>query len=109
MFTIYDNAITLTRGDSAVMGLDILDVNSDSYTMQEGDVAVFTLKKNVVTREIMLQKEFDANGQIEILPEETERFDYGMYYYDVQLTQSTGVVQTIITPTAFYLTAETTF
>lgn len=109
MFAIYDNMITLTRGDTAVFALDILDTNSEAYEMQPGDVAVWTLKKNTITKEIMLQKEFDADGQVKILPAETENFDYGTYFYDVQLTQASGVVQTIITPSPFYLTDETTF
>lgn len=109
MFNIYDNRITLTRGDTAVMGLEVLDTNSDAYEMQPGDVAVFTIKKNTVTKEKMLQKVFNADGLIKINPEETQDWDYGTYYFDVQLTQADGTVQTIITPTEVYITDETTF
>ena len=109
MFNIYDNKIMLTRGDTAVMELEILDVNSGTYEGQPGDTAVFTVKKDTITKEKMLQKVFNADGQIRINPEETESWDYGTYYYDVELTQGDGVVQTIITPTEFYITDETTF
>lgn len=108
MFKINANSsIELTRGDSAAFNISIKDADGDEYTLQDGDELLFTIKKNVNTNEIILQK---SGTHIEIQPEDTEGLSYGDYVYDVQLTiAEDGRVDTIITPSKFRIREEVTW
>ena len=108
MFKIENNTIHLTRGDSATLTIDIINAQGEPYEAQEGDVFVFTVKKNTHTKEFLFQKQF-FNSSIEILPKDTANLAYGQYVYDVQFTNAMGEVDTIVTPSTFSIEAEVTF
>ena len=76
------------------------------YTLEEGDVLLFTVKKNTKTDEVIFQK---SGQHIEILPADTEALPYGKYVYDVELTYASGFRDTVIRPKELKLTDEVTF
>ena len=102
-----NNVIRLTRGDTAVINLS-LKMNGEDYVLNECDACVLTVKKRVVDEEVLLQKQL-INGQFIIEPTDTSALPYGTYKYDVQLTTTEGVVNTVITPKDFVIDAEVTW
>ncbi len=102
------NDISITRGDTLNLEIKLTDQNGDDYVLQEGDELVFTLKKDVYTQEILLQKNISGN-RLTITHIETQTMKYGTYVYDVQLTQSNGDVTTVIKPSKFIITEEVNF
>lgn len=105
MFEIYNNTIKLTRGDSAV-----IDLTLKGYELQDEDVVVLTIKKDVNTTTSILQKTLDNDlMQFTLSHDDTKNITYGNYVYDVQITTSNGQVYTVITPHTFKLEAEVTF
>ena len=112
MYIIHDdNSIEMVRGDSADFDIYLPIKNEQGeiigeYTLQEGDVLLFTVKKNTKTDEVIFQK---SGQHVEILPEDTELLPYGKYVYDVELTYASGFRDTVIRPTEFKITQEATF
>ena len=112
MYIIHDdNSIEMVRGDSADFDIYLPIKNEQGeiigeYTLQEGDVLLFTVKKNTKTDEVIFQK---SGQHVEILPSDTELLPYGKYVYDVELTYASGFRDTVIRPKDLRLTDETTF
>ena len=108
MLQITDNAVILTRGDNADIIVNITDGNGAPYTPVEGDVILFTMKRNCETSDIILQKTL-INSVISLDHDDTKDLKYGRYYFDVQLTNVSGEVYTVITPHEFIIDKEVTF
>lgn len=86
------NAVTLTRGDTAVFSL-----NLNNYEAQDGDVIVMTVKKRIVDKEPLLTKY--AEGKVIVFePEDTINL-LGKCVYDIQITTALGAVYTPILST----------
>lgn len=113
--TINENnyAIAMTRGDS-----ESLTVRKKDDTWVEGEVITLTVRTDA-DGDILFQKavtEFDGEGAavIAIDPADTEGIDFGSYVYDIQYSNDTGTVRTIIPPRPqklpkFTLTEEATY
>lgn len=98
-----DNRVILTRGDSAAFDVEIETDSGEKYTPVESDVITFTMKKDSKTSEVLIRK---TGTTIIFNPEDTNKFKYGNYLYDVTLTTASGGVYTIIPPTEFILSDE---
>ena len=109
MFSVdYANNITLTRGDTGYLEIEITDENDYKYGLEQGDTLIFTVKNNPRCPDALIQKRFtDLNVKIE--PKDTQTLSFGSYCYDVQLTQSNGDVTTIVGPARFTLKEEVTW
>lgn len=100
------NNITLTRGDTATLTLEItMDGQSYDYS---NDLVQFTVKKNTVTDSIIIQKTFSGNA-VTIEPTDTESLDYQSLKYDVQVIKQSGEVYTVIPPSNFIIAPEVNF
>lgn len=102
------NAIELTRGDTAHFEIEIVDQNGDLYELQPEDQLMFTVKKSVYDKNIVLQKRIEKK-QFTITHEDSAGLAYGSYVYDIQLTQANGDVTTIVKPSDFKVTEEVNF
>lgn len=74
--------IVLTRGDSLFLRIDL-----GGRDLPAGAQAVFTLKKTIRSRSVLVQKIFDASEEllaVFLTPEETN-LPAGMYVWDVRL------------------------
>lgn len=101
-----DNNIKLTRGDSAILTLTVTkDGTAYDYS---NDLTQFTVKRNTVTEEIIIQKTFTGNS-IAITPNDTKNLYYSDLVYDVQLITPGGEVHTVIEPRNFEITQEVNF
>ena len=104
MFDVIDNKIYLSRGDSAIIGIEITDDESEPYTPSSGESVVFTLKRATEQCKTIIVKEFIENGNDLIVSfdeSDTINLSFGVYVYDVILYDSDGNVYTIIPPTEF--------
>lgn len=102
------NDIRLTRGDTLHLEVEIINQDGEPYELEEGDKLEFTLKKNTATEEVLIKKEI-LEKKFTISHEESQKLSYGLYVYDVQLTQANGDVTTIIKPSTFDVTEEVNF
>lgn len=105
MFEVKDNIITLTRGDSCSLSIDIADSDGTPYTLNEGDTLTFTLKKKIESKEVLLSKEL--NGTVlNLSPSDTLSLDFGEYVFDIVLKTYDGNVFTIVSVKPFTIAAE---
>lgn len=104
-----NNNITLTRGDNASIEVSLYNPDGTTYTLQTGDVLLFTVKYNCITENIIFQKDISSNAIINITPADTNNLLYGVYYYDVQLTKANEEINTVIPPRNFIIDQEVTF
>lgn len=107
MLTIQRKNIFLTRGDTAIITLNIYYANNAAYDSTK-DRVVLTVKKSTTDKAKVLQKTA-VNGVITISPADTKNLDYGDYVYDVQITTVAGDVCTIVTPHRFRIEEEVNF
>lgn len=106
--------LTMTRGDSAAFKVSASMENGSIRPFDPGDTIYFTVKKTTDTPDVIIQKiikDFDETGAANIVidPKDTRDIAYGDYKYDIQLTTSSGAVQTILKPSTFKITEEVTF
>jgi hypothetical protein len=95
MFSLDGNKITLTRGDTAVIGVSLT-----GYEPKEGDEIVMTLKRKIRDTEAVLTKYMDHAEELYFKLEPEDTIDLlGSYVYDVQLTTAEGDVYTPIMST----------
>lgn len=102
------NDIRLTRGDTLRLEITITDQNDENYELQPDDILEFTVKKTTVSEDVLIKKRITGT-QFVISHEDTKSLNYGTYYYDVQLTQSSGDVTTVIKPSKLIITEEVNF
>lgn len=90
------NNITLTRGDSLYLTIEIIEDGS-TYTPESGDTIRFAMKKSYFDDDVVLEKTIDNNTLVlYIAPEDTSDLDFGVYVYDIQITKSDGDVGTFL-------------
>ncbi len=102
-----NNTLFVTRGDSAVFGLNLTGADGNAYTLADGDKLTFTVKKTTSDKDALITK--DVTTDIVLQPSDTNGLEYGRYVYDLQLTRANGDVETIVTPSAFIVGEEVTF
>lgn len=107
MIKIVDNKIYLTRGDSAILKVEIRDTDGEEYTPEDTDTVIMTFKKTTSDKEPIFTHEIDG-GILMIEPEDTADLAYGDYVYDCQLKTEAGFVQTFIPPSLFRVLDEVT-
>ena len=85
--------ISIPRGDSQTLVVNLLDENGDPYIPQDGDKIFFTVKKSLIEEPVI--KKYYPNGginyieddktfEIEIQPKDTDNLRFAEYLYDVQ-------------------------
>lgn len=103
MFKIENNEIFLTRGDSANINISIYQPDGITpYVPAANDKIIFTVKNNVINNEITLIKEFDNDLSISLSKNDTINLNFGTYYFDVRLENSTEY-DTILTEGTFHV------
>ena len=92
------NLIVMTRGDTLILDIKIVDTDGNDYVPAPTDQLRFALKENYSDEEPLLLKEIPIDTcQLRIDSQETKEFmQPGDFVYDVQLTYGDGIVSTII-------------
>lgn len=96
--TVNGTVITLTRGDTFISDLTIVDPSGENYIPTEGETVRFEMRKYKTDREAILAIDIPiASLQLRLAPEQTENLPFGRYVYDISLTKVNGDVDTFIT------------
>lgn len=118
MLKVKDNTITMTRGDSAHIEIQMEYEGGVSYEALRGDVIRFTVKKNYgdTTPLIVIDiepyvpdgedMELVESVELHILPSHTRDLEYGSYRFDIQLLRINGDIDTFIDKGTLTLTEE---
>ena len=109
MVSINGTNITVTRGDTLDITIEILYPDGSPYTVREGDVIRFALKQRYTDAEPLILKEIPHNGMnLRLETGETKALKAGgaPYVYDVQITMEGGTVCTFIDRARFTVTEE---
>lgn len=98
--------VEMVRGTSKTLAITLTDANNDLYTLTEGEVVVFGVKKKPDDDTLLIKKTVTEgeNGiyTVSIAPTDTAELPYGKYLYDVGL-QSGGAYHSIIEPNPFII------
>ena len=89
------NCIILTRGDSLILDIVISDADGSPFELDTEDKVTFTVKKYLSDDSYVIQKQ---GTHITLDPSDTQKLDFGNYYYDVQVNLHTGERYTVISP-----------
>ena len=105
--------IEMVRGDTEQLTVSREDADGTQIPFEVGDTVYFTVKVDVHTEDIILQKTItsftDGKAIVVIDPADTSSLDYGSYMYDVQVTEADTSVTTIIWPSRFRVSGEVTY
>ena len=85
------NGITLTRGDTAVLELELKDGEGNDYDYSS-DVVKFGVKRNAHDLECVLEKTVE-DGKVSLAPQDTASMEFGDYLYSVRLYHTTEAEQ----------------
>lgn len=96
-----NNEITLTRGDTAVINVD-LTIYGETYELSEGETLVLTVKVTSWGPKVLLEKTADSMS-FQIKSEDTAELSPGTYYYDVRLRCADGASYTVVPRSAFII------
>ena len=109
MLEIDGSTIYLTKGDSAVIAVDITNsVTGQNYAMPDGDKLSLTVRKRPYKASaVLVEKVVTGDTVFRLLPEDTAGLQSGTYQYDVEL-RSGQDVYTVVPCSEFILTPEVT-
>lgn len=103
MIMIENNEISMTKGDTVYIKVDIVYSNNDDYELKKGDSLTLSVKKYADDIEYIFQKNITDTDIIIINPEDTINLTSGRYVYDVQLNTKDEEVFTVIPCNYFYI------
>lgn len=108
MHSIDGTTISLTRGDTLIVKLDLMYSDGTQYIPHEGDQIRFAMKKTYNDRNCIIIKDIPTDTLIlKIDSEDTKKLPQpSKYIYDIQLTQANGNVDTFITEAKFIIERE---
>lgn len=105
---ISGTTITMTRGDTLRVILDLKDDDENAYVPQEGDTIRFAMKKTYKDPEPLILKEIPIDSlELVLNPEDTKELPQpSSYNYDIEITYANGDVDTFIDKAKLVLTEE---
>ena len=112
--SISGTSITLTRGDTLKVKIDIMK-DDTLYVPQPGDSVRFALKHPAMNSKKTAYKELEPliikniptdTMLLTLNPEDTKNLDFDVYVYDIEITFADGTVDTFITQAIFKITPE---
>lgn len=105
---INGTTISLTRGDTLRVVIDIYNPDGTTYEPIPGDEIRFALKKAYKDAEPLIYKDISTSDlELTIEPEDTKSLKMPSdYVYDIQLTHANGDIDTFIANAKFHITEE---
>lgn len=113
MYKVEGNKITMTRGDTLILQVNISQ-GEEPYVPVEGDSVRFAVKSRLNSRgtafkeaEPLINKNIPTDTMLLTLePDDTKQLPFGEYAYDIEITFNNGVVDTFITNSPLILEPE---
>ena len=113
MYTINGTTISMTRGDTLIVQVQIYR-DGQAYTPENGDAVRFALKQRLnaagtgfVPAEPLILKDIPIDTmQLRLNPADTKTLAFGSYAYDIEITFANGIVDTFIADAKLILTPE---
>ncbi len=115
MINITGTTITMTRGDTLIATVEILDETGQAYEPVSSDSVRFALKSaemtlgrtDYVDPEPLISKTIPTDTLVlQLNPADTASLQFGDYRYDIELTHASGVVDTFINNAVFVIAPE---
>lgn len=98
--------ITVTRGRSATIIINVPDANGGGYTLESGEKLLFGVKETALNEELLIQKTItectDGVATLKLIPEDTVNLKFGRYIYDVSLESGSDLFD-VVTTDAFVI------
>ena len=92
--------ITITRGDTGLFTISLVDESGEEYIPAEGSKLRFAMSKKYgsTESELLIEKEIPIDTmQLEIEPSDTKALPFGSnYVYDIELTDEYDRVSTVV-------------
>ena len=101
MLKISGTKITINRGDTAFLTINVRDREGNVYELQDGDSLWFSVKQKATDENYAIAPKKLNKNVLEIMREDTINLDFGSYIYDIQLVNNQGFTSTIIQPSEF--------
>lgn len=90
------NAIQLTRGDTGIFTISLKNPDGTAYTPVSGDKVVFHMARRP-GGELSLKKDIPVSSmELRIDSADTKKLAFGEYWYDIEFTDRTGKVSTVV-------------
>lgn len=99
MFSLDGNNITLSRGDTLALGIQL-----KGRTVADGSTGLFTIKTSPRKEDAILIKEVeitDESAEILLEPEDTKDLPFKTFYWDFRVIDPDGNVSTPMDVAAF--------
>ena len=107
MQSVDGKKITLTKGDTLKVAVEIIDATGQPYLPQPGDVVRFAMKQDYSDSAPLVEKTIPNDTQLLTLAsDDTHSLEAGRYVYDIQITYANGDVDTFIDRGTITLTEE---
>lgn len=101
-----DDNIKLTRGDTAIIDIEITDSEGNPYVMQPLDELIFTVRKIYDAGSVVINKTLQT-PVITLVTNDTKDLTFGKYRFDIYLyNSSTHVLDTFIAEKTFEVAEE---
>lgn len=91
--------ISLTRGDTGIFHISLVDKFGEAYTPEEGSTLRFAMSTKYYSQrsEVLILKDIPIDTmELEIEPGDTKNLKAGTYKYDIELTDEVGHVSTVV-------------
>lgn len=111
MLNISGTKITLTRGDSAYITINIMNEDGTPYELKPGDVVRCQVRDKANDGDLLFEGQVETVDNelvFHIYPEDTKNAEVKSYVWDAQLETADGDIFTFITESAFKITNEVT-
>lgn len=106
-YSVNKTAITLTRGDTLKLRVNIKNADGTPYVPDETDEIRFAMKKYYDDSQPLINRVIPNDTLIlQLDPVDTKTLPFGKYVYDIQLTNAIGEIDTFITKASIRLTEE---
>lgn len=105
--------LEMVRGDTERLTVSREDASGDAVPFEIGDAVYLTVKTSPDTTykafQVTVTSFTDGKAIVEITPALTSGLDTGRYVYDVQLTEASGDITTLVKMSEFWLSPEVTY
>lgn len=94
-----NNNISITRGDTGIFTISLVDKDGEPYIPAEGSSIRFAMSKKYGSTQgdLLIEKDIPIDTMtLELEPNDTKHLNFGSYLYDIQLTDEAGRVSTVV-------------